>query len=73
MARKRQLKARARRNVIRGLVKAGVKMNFDRASSFTQNVAEERRLNRIAQLGRRFARLSAGIGRERDLPKRLKG
>ena len=51
MASKKSLRLRKARNVIRGLVGRGVKMNFDKSSPFTQEQAERKRIDGLAGLG----------------------
>lgn len=59
MASKKSLRARARRNIIRGLVKSGVKINPNAASAFTQEQLEQKRLSRF-----RLAGLGNGRGKK---------
>lgn len=49
---KKEARMRKSRNVIRGLVSSGVKMNFKKASPFTQEQAERHRRKGFAGLGR---------------------
>ena len=44
---KKALKAKARRNIITGLVQSGVKINVAKASAFTQEQVERKRLSKL--------------------------
>jgi hypothetical protein len=50
---KQVLRARAGRNVIKGLVQQGYKINPKKASAFTQDQMEQKRLSRFAQVNRK--------------------
>lgn len=47
----RAQRAKGRRNIIRGLVQSGIKINVRKASPFTQEQFERKRLKRISGLG----------------------